>query len=383
VISGVVLTDEQRLVLDTAQGFAAAKVAPGAAERDRKHRFPADLLPAMGKLGLLGVKVPADDGGAGADMVSYVLAIASVSQACASTGVTMAVCNLAADILARHGSAEQKTKFLAPYLEGRLGAGTFALSEPHSGSDAPALSTTAVKDGDAFVLNGTKQWITNGGFAGIHLVFAKTSPEKGSRGITCFLVEQGTKGLSAGAEEKKMGLRASNTAQLHFEECRVPVANVVGEVDKGYGIALGCLDGGRVGIAAQSLGIAEAAFDEGVKYAKDRTAFGKRIADFQASQFAIADSRTELDAAWLLTLRAAAMRDQSARSAQESSIAKLWASETCGRVVDRMLQLHGGYGYVEDYPIERLYRDARVTRIYEGTSEVQRVVIAREVLRPG
>ncbi len=381
MISGVTLTEEQQLILDTASSFAAAKVAPGAAERDRKHRFPADLLPAMGKLGLLGVKVPAEDGGAGADMTSYVLAIASVSKACASTGVTMAVCNLAADILSRHGTEGQKAKFLGPYLEGKLGAGTFALSEPHSGSDAPALSTTAVLDGDAFVLNGTKQWITNGGFAGIHLVFAKTSPDKGSRGITCFLVEQGTKGLSAGHEEKKMGLRASNTAQLHLDECRVPIGNVIGEVDKGYGIALGCLDGGRVGIAAQSLGIGEAAFDEGLKYAKERKAFGKRIADLQAIQFALADSRTELDAAWLLTLRAAAMRDESGRSAQESSIAKLWASETCGRVVDRMLQIHGGYGYVEDYPIERLYRDARVTRIYEGTSEVQRVVIAREVLR--
>jgi alkylation response protein AidB-like acyl-CoA dehydrogenase len=381
MISGVALTDEQRAVFDTARAFAEGKVAPGAAERDRKHRFPADLLPAMGKLGLLGIKVPAEDGGAGADMTSYVLAIAAVSRACASTGVTMAVCNLAADILAKHGSDEQKRRWLHPYLEGKMGAGTFALSEPHSGSDASALSTTAVRDGDAWVLNGTKQWITNGGFAGIHLVFAKTSPAQGSRGITCFLVEQGTKGLHAGQEERKMGLRASNTAQLHFEECRVPAGNVLGEVDKGYGIALGVLDGGRIGIAAQSLGIGEAAFAEGVKYARDRSAFGKKLVDFQATQFAIADSRTDLDAAWLFALRAASERDQTGRSARASSMAKLWASEACGRVVDRMLQLHGGYGYVEDYPIERLYRDARVTRIYEGTSEVQRIVIAREVLR--
>lgn len=380
---GFPLTEEQELIWQTAKSFAQDQVGPDAAERDQKGRFPADLLPAMGKLGLLGIKVPVDDGGAGADMTSYVLAIAAVSQACASTGVTLAVCNLAADILSRHGTPEQKARWLAPYLEGKLGAGTFALSEPHSGSDASALSTTAVRDGDFWVLNGTKQWITNGGFAGIHLVFAKTSPEKGSRGITCFLVEQGTKGLHAGKEEKKMGLRASNTAQLHFEDCKVPAANVIGEVDAGYGIALGCLDGGRIGIAAQSLGIAEAAFEEGVRYAKERKAFGQTVADFQASQFAIADSRTELDMAWLLTLRAAAMREQSGRSARESSMAKLFASETCGRVVDRMLQLHGGYGYVEDYPIERLYRDARVTRIYEGTSEVQRIVIAREILRGG
>ncbi len=378
---GVTLTEEQELIRQTARAFAQERVAPGAAERDQKGRFPADLLPALGKLGLLGVKVPVDDGGAGADLTSYVFAIAAVAEACASTAVTMAVCNLSADILSQHGTPAQKARFLTPYLEGKLGAGSFALSEPQSGSDAPSLSTSAVRDGDHFVLNGTKQWITNGGFAGIHLVFAKTSPEKKSRGITCFLVEQGSAGLFAGEEEKKMGLRASNTAQLHFEDCRVPVANVIGEVDAGYSIALGCLDGGRIGIAAQALGIGEAALTEGVRYARERRAFGQAIVEFQASQMAIADSRLELDQAWLLTLRAAALREATGRSAKESSMAKLYASEACGRVVDRMLQLHGGYGYVEDYAIERLYRDARVTRIYEGTSEVQRIVIAREVLR--
>lgn len=374
-------TEEQELIRQTARSFAAERVAAQAATRDKEGRFPADLLPAMGQLGLLGIKVPVEDGGAGADMTSYVLAIEAISEACAATGVTLAVCNLAADILARHGTEAQKAKWLTPYLEGKLGAGTFALSEPHCGSDAPALTMSAVREGDAFVLNGTKQWITNGGYAGIHLVFAKTSPEKGSRGITCFLVEQGTPGLHAGHEEKKMGLRGSNTAQLHLEDCRVPAANVLGEVDQGYGIALGCLDGGRIGIAAQALGIGEAAFTEGVRYANERNAFGKRVTDFQASQFAIADSRLELDQAWLFTLRAAAVNQRLGRSPRESSMAKLCASETCNRVADRMLQLHGGYGYVEDYPIERLYRDARVTRIYEGTSEVQRLVIAREVLR--
>lgn len=378
---GFALTEEQDLIRQTAQAFAQERVKPGAAERDKKGRFPADLIPAMGKLGLLGVKVPVDDGGAGADLTSYVFAISAVSEACASTGVTMAVCNLTADILAKYGTPEQKDRWLGPYLDGKLGAGTFALSEPQSGSDAPSLSTTAVRDGDHYVLNGTKQWITNGGFAGIHLVFAKTSPEKKSRGITCFLVEQGTKGLHAGEEEKKMGLRASNTAQLHLEDCKVPAQNVLGEVDAGYGIALGCLDGGRIGIAAQALGIAEAALAEGVRYAMDRKAFGKALVEFQNTQMAIADSRMELDQAWLLTLRAAELREATGRSAKESSMAKLFASEACGRICDRMLQLHGGYGYVEDYPIERLYRDARVTRIYEGTSEVQRLVIAREVMR--
>jgi alkylation response protein AidB-like acyl-CoA dehydrogenase len=378
---GIPLTQEQLLIKDTAQKLAQDEVAPAAMERDRSARFPAHLIPRLGSLGLLGIKVPLDDGGAGADMTSYVLAIAAVSRACASTGVTMAVCNLAADIVARHGTAEQKRRWLEPYLLGKLGAGTFALSEPHCGSDASALSTTAVRDGNDFVLDGSKQWITNGGFAGVHLVFAKTSPDKGSRGITCFLVEQGTKGLLAGKEEKKMGLRASNTAQLHLEGCRVPASHVLGEVDRGYGIALGALDGGRLGIAAQSLGIAEAALAEGVRYAKERKAFGKHVADFQASQMAIADSQLELEQAWLLTLRAASEKDAGGdRTAKASSMAKLAASESCCRIVDRMLQLHGGYGYVEDFPIERLYRDARVTRIYEGTSEVQRLVIAREVL---
>jgi alkylation response protein AidB-like acyl-CoA dehydrogenase len=382
VITGVTLTEEQRAILDVATDFAVRQVAPGAAARDREARFPADLLPKLGQLGLLGIKVPADDGGAGADYTSYVLAISALSQACASTGVTVAVCNLAADLISRHGSAAQKKRWLVPYLEGRLGAATFALSEPHCGSDAAALSTTAVKDGEHWVLNGSKQWITNGGFAGVHLVFAKTSPDKGSKGITCFLVEQGARGLSAGKEEKKMGLRASNTAQLHLEECRVHDSQVLGEVDRGYAVAMGALDGGRIGIAAQALGIGEAAIAEGLRYAQDRKAFGKPITDFQASQFAIADSRMELDGAWLLALRAAAEKDGGReRTSVLSSMAKLCASEACGRIVDRMLQLHGGYGYVEEYPIERLYRDARVTRIYEGTSEVQRIVIARDYLR--
>jgi alkylation response protein AidB-like acyl-CoA dehydrogenase len=381
MIRDVALTDEQRAILDVARDFAQRRVAPDAAKRDRLGRFPADLIPQLGALGLLGIKVSLDDGGAGADMTSYVCAISEVSRACASTGVTMAVCNLAADILAKHGSAEQKKRWLAPYLQGKLGAGTFALSEPHCGSDASALSSTAVRDGDDFVLNGSKQWITNGGFAGVHLVFAKTSPEKASRGITCFLVEQGTKGLHAGKEEHKMGLRASNTAQLLLEDCRVPADHVLGEVDRGYSIALGALDGGRLGIAAQALGIAEAALAEGVKYARDRKAFGKSLSEFQATQFAIADSALDIEQAWLLVLRATAEKDAgNERTAKSSSMAKLFATEACGRVVDRMLQLHGGYGYVEDFPIERLYRDARVTRIYEGTSEVQRIVIAREVL---
>jgi hypothetical protein len=387
LIANFPLTEEQSLIWSTAKQFAEARVAPDAQKRDREHRFPYDLVSEMAQLGLLGVKVPVDDGGSGADMTSYVLAISEVSKACASTGVTMAVCNLVADVLSRFGSPAQKMKWLLPYLEGKLGPGSFALSEPSSGSDAAALLSTAYRDGDQWVLNGSKQWITNGTHAGFHLVFARIVDEKGalgqpgSKGITCFLVERGAKGLDAGVEEKKMGLRASNTAQLHLEDVRVPLDNVIGDPGKGYHVALTGLDTGRIGIGAQALGIAEAALLEGTKYAKDRKAFHKRIADFQASQLAIADSALELEAAWLLVLKAAALRDEGAeRTAMASSMAKLYATESCGRIVDRMLQLHGGYGYVEDYPIERLYRDARVTRIYEGTSEVQRIVIARELL---
>jgi alkylation response protein AidB-like acyl-CoA dehydrogenase len=293
----------------------------------------------------------------------------------------MAVCNLAADILANEGNAEQKRRFLTPYLEGKLGAGTFCLSEPHCGSDAAALATTAVLDGDSYVLNGSKQWITNGGYAGLHIVFAKTSPEKKSHGVSCFVVEAGTPGLIVGKAEKKMGLRGSNTVQLTFEDCRVHKDNLLGERDRGYAIALKNLDGGRIGIAAQSCGIADAAIEEGGRYAKERTAFGAPLEKLQAIQFLMADSAVDVDTAKLLTLRAASAKDAgSPRTARESSMAKLFASEAAGRVADRMLQVHGGYGYVEEYAIERLYRDARVTRIYEGTSEVQRIVIARDVL---
>jgi alkylation response protein AidB-like acyl-CoA dehydrogenase len=390
--SGVELTDEQHAIWEMARTFAEKRVAPDAAKRDHSHRFPFDLVSEMAQLGLLGVKVSAEDGGAGADMTSYVLAVSEISRACASTGVTMAVCNLAGDIVARFGTDAQKKKWLEPYLAGKLGPASFALSEPQSGTDAAALSTTAVLDGDHYVLNGNKQWITNGTHAGFHIVFARIvdrdaatgAPIKapaGSKGITCFLVERGAKGLDAGHEEKKLGLRASNTAQLHLDGVRVRKDNVLGELGKGYAVALAGLDSGRIGIAAQALGIAEAAFAEGVRYAKERKAFNKSISDFQNSQFAIADSRSDIDMAWLLTMKAAHLRDKNSdRTAMASSMAKLAATEGCGRVVDRMLQLHGGYGYVEDYPIERLYRDARVTRIYEGTSEVQRIVIAREAL---
>lgn len=383
MLAGMTFTEEQQLIFETAVAFARDRVAPGAAARDHDGVFPVELVKEMAALGLLGIKVPADDGGAGADVVSYVLAVYAVSRACAATGVTMAVCNLAADILAAEGTDAQKARFLLPYLEGKLGAGTFCLSEPHCGSDAAALATTAVLDGDSYVLNGTKQWITNGGYAGLHIVFVKTSPEKKSHGVSCFVVPSDTPGLVVGKAEKKMGLRGSNTVQLAFEDCRVPKDNLLGAPDRGYAIALRNLDGGRIGIAAQACGIGAAALEEGVRYARDRVAFGAPIAKLQAIQNLVADSAVDVDTASLLTLRAATAKDAgSPRTARESSMAKLFASEAANRVADRMLQVHGGYGYVEEYAIERLYRDARVTRIYEGTSEVQRIVIARDVLAP-
>ncbi len=374
------LTDEQQLVFSMARDFAERHLAPRAAERDKTARFPMEEVKQLAGLGLHAMKVPASDGGAGTDNVGYVLAMAAIASACASTAVILASSNLVAKILADHASPEQRARVLAPYLEGALVPASFALSEPGCGSDAAALTTTARADGDAFVLDGTKMWTTNGSHAGFHLVFAR-SDGPGRAGISAFIVEKGTPGLSVGKEEDKMGQRASGTAALHFEGCRVPAANLVGHRGAGYPMALSVLGGGRVGIAGLSLGIAEAAFAAGVAHARERRAFGHALTEFQNTQFVLADSRTELDAAWLLALRGARLLDAGDRAVAETSMAKLFASETAGRVVDRMLQLHGGTGYSRDAEIERLYRDARVTRIYEGTSEVQRIVVAREILR--
>ncbi|MFW6050302.1 MAG: acyl-CoA dehydrogenase family protein [Myxococcota bacterium] len=373
-------SEEQRLLRETARTFARERLAPAAADRDRRGAFPIELVPEMGELGLLAMRSPPRWGGGGIDAVGYVLAIEAVAEACASTAVFLASSNLAIQVLATHGTDAQRERWLRPYAEGRLGPASFALTEPQAGSDASAVRTTARREGNGWVLDGAKAWISNGAHAGLFLVFAKTDPEAGARGMGCFVVERDTPGLTIGAEEEKMGLRASGTVPLFFESCRVPDDHLLGEPTRGYAAALGALAGGRIGIAAQSIGIAEAALAEGLAYATERHAFGKRVADFQNTQFTLADCRTELDAAWLLTLRAARHVEAGERARMASSMAKLTASETCGRVVDRMLQVHGGNGYSREYPIERLYRDARVTRIYEGTSEIQRLVVARELL---
>ncbi|MEO6771433.1 MAG: acyl-CoA dehydrogenase family protein [Kofleriaceae bacterium] len=376
---GFDLAEEEAMIAEAAREAAARWLVPGAAERDRTGVFPVAELKALATLGFHAMKVDPAHGGIGASNVGYVLALQALAQGCASTAVVLASSNMAAKIVGAHGTAAQHERFLAPYAHGELGPISFALTEPSGGSDVLAMRTRAVKDGEDWVLTGEKAWITGASHAGVHVVFARTGD--GKDGITCFLVERGAKGLTVGRDEDKMGQRSSGTATLAFDACRVPADRVVGPLGAGYAIALSGLGAGRVGIAALSLGIAEAAYTLGLAYAKERHVFGQPVAAFQNTQFVLADSRTDLDAAWLLALRAARALDGGARASAETSMAKLFATEACGRVVDRMVQLHGGYGYSREFPIERLYRDARVTRIYEGTSEIQRIVIARELLR--
>ena len=378
---GFDLTEEQRLIYDAARAYGRECLAPGAADRDETETFPLEHIGELAALGLLAMKVDEADGGSGADNVGYVIAMSAIAEADASVAVILASSNLATKILGDHGTAAQKERWLRPYAAGELGPASFALTEPHAGSDAAALKTTAVRERDHWILDGQKMWITSAAQAGIHLLFAKTDASLGTRGVTAYIVEKDTPGLTVGREERKMGLRSSGTAALHFEQCRIPDANRVGEVGEGYTIALAALCAGRVGIAGQSLGIAEAAFREGLSYVAEREAFGKRILDFQNTEFVLANNRMALDAAWLLTLRAAKLLDEGKRARMESSMAKVAASEACGQVVDQMLQLHGGYGYSREYLIERLYRDARITRIFEGTNEIQRTVIAREIVK--
>lgn len=377
---GFEVTEEETMIGDAAADFAKRKLAPHAAERDRSGRFPIEEIAQLGELGLLGMKVAPEYGGAGTSNVGYVFAMQAIAAACASTAVILASSNLAAKLLALHGDDAQRSQWLAPYLAGKLGPASFALSEPRGGSDASAITTRARREGSDWILDGEKAWITSGSHAGIHLVFARSDGE-GKEGISCFVVEKDAPGLAVGREEDKMGQRASGTTTLAFDGCRIPAGNLLGQRGRGYAYALGALGPGRVGIAGLSLGIAEAAFAEGVIYAKERRVFGQALAEFQNTQFVLADCRMDLDAAWLLALRAARALDAGERALAETSMAKVFATETCGRVVDKVVQLHGGYGYSRDYAIERHYRDARVTRIYEGTNEIQRLVIAREVLR--
>jgi len=375
------LTAEQQLLQRTVREFAETEVRPHARELDDTGQFPLDTFKKAAAIGLTAVALPESEGGAGMDHISYSIVIEEISRVCASTGVILSVQNsLYCDPIRRFGTEEQKRKFLRPFARGEK-IGCFALTEPQAGSNAAALATKAVLKGDQYVVNGTKAWITNGGVADAAIVYVNTNPEKGEKGITALVVEKGTPGFRVGKEEKKLGIHATACTELSFTDCEVAVANRVGNEGDGYKIALATLDGGRIGIAAQATGIAQGAAEAAIFYARQRKAFGHPIAEFQAIQFMLADMATEIDAARLLTRRAAWKQDSGARFTKEAAIAKLFASEMATRVSHKAMQIHGGYGYSHEYPVERAYRDARITEIYEGTSEIQRLVIASWALR--
>jgi butyryl-CoA dehydrogenase len=374
-------TEEQEMIRKMIRDFAEKDVAPLAAELDEKGKVPFENIKAMSRMGLMGLTAPEEYGGGGADTLSYVIVIEELSKACSSTAIVMAVQNSLVNYgLVKFGTEEQKQKYLPKLVTGEW-ISAFALTEPGAGSDAAAQLTTAVRDGDFYVLNGTKHFITNGGIADVVIVFAMTDKRRGARGISAFIVEKTFPGFSVGKAENKMGIRGSNTSELIFEDCRVPAENLLGKEGRGFKIAMIGLDAGRIGVGAQAVGIAQAAFEAAVEYAKTREQFGAPISSLQAIQWMIADMATRIEAARLLVYQAALKKDAGERFTKEAAMAKLFASEMAGFVVDCALQIHGGYGYMKEYPVERYYRDARITRIYEGTSEIQRLVIANQVLR--
>lgn len=376
-----ILTDEQLMIQSMVREFSRKVVAETAAERDKTKEYPAENLKKMAELGLLGMMVPFEYDGSDSDSIGYVLALSEIAYSCASTAVVMSVHNsIVCESILKFGTEDQKQNFLKNLAMGEY-IGAFALTEPQAGSDPVRQEALAVKDGDFYILNGTKRFITSGNNCGLVIVTAKTDPDARHKGISAFIVEKGTPGLIVGKNEDKMGLRASDTTDLIFEDCRVPAANMLGEEGDGFKIAMTGLDGGRIGIAAQSLGVAQAAFDAAVKYAKGRDQFGQKISKFQGLRWIIADMATQIEAARQLTLSAAAMKDRGEKFSMQASMAKLFASEMVNTVTAKALQMHGGYGFLTDYPVERYYRDARVFTIYEGTSEIQRIVISNNILK--
>jgi len=375
------LSEEQVLLRDTVRRFAAEVVKPRAKEIDESGEFPRDYFDRAAELGLGGVAIPEQYGGAGMDTVSYCLVIEEISRVCATSGVILSVNNsLVCDPLLKYGTEEQKQMFLKPLASGQK-LGCFGLTEPGAGSDAGGLTSTARRDGDHYVLNGNKVFITNGTHADVALVFASVDLTKRHRGITCFIVPADTPGYSHGTHEFKLGVNASGTTELAFTDMRIPASYRLGEDGEGFKIAMSTLDGGRIGIAAQAVGIAQGAFEEGLAYSQQRKQFGQALSEFQAIQFYLADMATEIDAARLLTWKAAWAKDTQKRYTLEAAQAKLYASEMAQRVTNKALQIHGGYGYTKEYNVERYFRDARITEIYEGTSEVQKMVIADWVLK--
>jgi alkylation response protein AidB-like acyl-CoA dehydrogenase len=375
------LTEEQLMIRQAARDFAQHELKPGVIERDEHQKFPTEQVKLLAELGFLGMMVSPEYGGSGMDAISYVLALEELSKIDASTSVIVSVNNsLVCYGIEKYGAEAQKQKYLVPLAKGeKLGA--FCLSEPEAGSDATSQTTTAIDMGDHYLLNGVKNWITNGSSASTYLVMAQTDAAKRHHGINVLIVEKGMEGFTVGAKENKLGIRGSDTHSLMFQDVKVPKENRIGEEGFGFKFAMNTLDGGRIGIAAQALGIASGAYELALQYSKERKAFGKTIADLQATQFKLADMATEIEAARLLCLKAAWLKDNGLPYAQASSMAKLYASEVAMRTTVEAVQIHGGYGFVKEYHVERLMRDAKITQIYEGTSEIQRIVISREVLK--
>jgi alkylation response protein AidB-like acyl-CoA dehydrogenase len=376
------LNDTQLLVQKTARDFATRVIAPQAADIDAAERFPRDVLKALADLGLMAINVPPELGGSGAGVVAGALAMQEIARACASTAVTMSVTNMVGEAIARFGTDAQRQHHCPRLASGEYVAGSFALSEPDTGSDPGGMRTTARRDGREWVIDGAKQWITSGSHAGVFIVWARTAPHgtAGAKSISCFLVEGGARGLKVGRREDKMGIRGSNTVSLEFDGLRVPADALLGQEHGGFKIAMMALDGGRIGISSQAIGIARAALEESVTYARERRAFGVPIGEHQAIQWKLADMRTAIDAAHLLSMRAAWLKEHGHPFSQEAAMAKAFASEAAVRVCNEAVQIHGGYGYVREFAAERHLRDARVTMIYEGTSEIQRVVIGRAIV---
>jgi alkylation response protein AidB-like acyl-CoA dehydrogenase len=375
------LSEEHLAVQEAAREFAQNELLPGVIERDEHQRFPYEQVKKMGELGFMGMMTAPEYGGGGMDTISYVLAMEEISKVDASASVIMSVNNsLVCWGLEKYGTEEQKQKYLIPLAKGEV-IGAFCLSEPEAGSDATSQKTTAEDKGDYYLLNGNKNWITNGSTADVYIVMAQTYPEKRHKGINAFIVEKGMPGFEIGKKEDKLGIRGSDTHSLMFTDVKVPKANRIGEDGFGFKFAMSVLNGGRIGIAAQALGIASGAYELALKYSKERKSFGKPIAEHQAIQFKLADMATKIDAARLLCLQAASLKDQKKEFALQSAMAKLFASQVAMEVTVEAVQIHGGYGYVKEYHVERLMRDAKITQIYEGTSEIQRIVISREILK--
>ncbi|MED4686072.1 acyl-CoA dehydrogenase AcdA [Bacillus mycoides] len=371
------LSEEHEMIRKMVRDFARNEVAPTAAERDEEERFDRALFDQMAELGLTGIPWPEEYGGIGSDYLAYVIAVEELSRVCASTGVTLSAhTSLAGWPIFKFGTEEQKQKFLRPMAEGKK-IGAYGLTEPSSGSDAGGMRTTAKRDGDHYILNGSKIFITNGGLADIYVVFALTDPDSKQRGTSAFIVESDTLGFSVGKKESKLGIRSSPTTEIIFEDCRIPVENLLGEEGQGFKVAMQTLDGGRNGIAAQAVGIAQSALDASVEYARERHQFGKPIAAQQGIGFKLADMATDVEAARLLTYQAAWLESEGLPYGKESAMSKVFAGDTAMKVTTEAVQVFGGYGYTKDYPVERYMRDAKITQIYEGTQEIQRLVISR------